>query len=48
MKSMKSRLDEMLGERMKINYVFVEEIEKSPIGKARLVNQHLDIKKYLG
>jgi len=38
---------ELIGDRMAIKIVYSETIDKSPIGKAKLVEQELDIRDYL-
>lgn len=44
---MKSQIRELLGNRVRFVYDFTDELPKSKIGKARLVQQRLDINQYL-
>ncbi len=44
--SMKSKLLEIIGESLQINYIFVKSLEQSPIGKAKLVEQKLNVLNY--
>ena len=44
---MKTQIISLLGDRFKVAYDFTDEISRSKIGKARLVQQHLDINQYL-
>lgn len=44
---MKSQIGHLLGNRFKVNYGFTDELPKSKIGKAKLVQQHLDISQYI-
>jgi hypothetical protein len=44
---MKNRMKDLMGDRMAIKIVYSETIDKSPIGKAKLVEQELDIRDYL-
>ncbi len=43
----KDSLNSLLGERMRIHFIFTDQIPKTPIGKAKFVIQELDIGKYL-
>ena len=43
---MRSRVGTLLNGRFKVNYEFVDHVPKSPIGKAKLVHQELDINEY--
>ncbi len=36
-----------MGDRMAIKIIYADTIEKSPIGKAKIVEQELDIRDYL-
>lgn len=47
LRDMKEKMKSILGVRMTIIFSFSGTIEKSPLGKAKLVNQELDINKYL-
>jgi len=38
---------ELIGNRMAIEIIYADTIDKSPIGKAKLVEQELDIRDYL-
>lgn len=44
---MQERMQELIGERMTIRYLFTDKPEKTAIGKARLVEQELDTQEYL-
>lgn len=44
---MKRKMTKLLGDRMKIAFEFVEHLEKSSIGKAKIVDQKLSIEDYL-
>ena len=44
---MKDKINSLVKDRLRINFSFSERINQSEIGKAKLVNQELDIKKYL-
>lgn len=43
---MKTQIKNLLGERFRVNYEFTKDLPKSGIGKAKLVQQELDIRKY--
>jgi len=45
---MKEKVEALLGDELKLGFSFADEIPSTQIGKARLVNQELDIKKYFG
>jgi len=45
--AMKSQINNQLVDRFNVAYVFADEIPRSNIGKARLVQQQLDINQYL-
>ena len=47
-KEMQDKMNELIGERMSMEFRFTEKTEKSPLGKARLVVQELDTHEYLG
>ncbi len=44
---MKNRMQDLMGDRMAIKIIYADTIEKSPIGKAKIVEQELDIRDYL-
>ena len=44
---MKDKVELILGRRIKVDFVAVDNIAKSPIGKAKLVEQELDVNEYL-
>jgi len=44
---MKEKMTSLLGERMDIYYSFSDKVEGTPLGKAKLVHQELDISQYL-
>jgi phenylacetate-CoA ligase len=44
---MKEKMGSLLGERMNICFSFTDAVNKSPIGKAKLVNQELDVRQFL-
>jgi len=44
---MKNRMKDLMGDRMAIKIIYADTIEKSPIGKAKIVEQELDIRDYL-
>jgi phenylacetate-CoA ligase len=44
---MKRKMTELIGDRMKIEFEVVEHLEKSSIGKAKIVDQKLSIEDYL-
>lgn len=46
-RKMATRMEELIGDRMAIRFLFAESSEKTAIGKAKLVNQELDIREYL-
>ncbi len=45
--AMQSRISDLLAKRFNVGYRFTDDMPRSPIGKARLVQQALDIKPYL-
>jgi phenylacetate-CoA ligase len=45
---MQARMQELIGERMAMRFLFSDRTEKTAIGKARLVEQELDTREYLG
>lgn len=44
---MKKRIHDLIGDRFSLRFVFAERTEKTAIGKARLVEQELDIDQFL-
>jgi phenylacetate-CoA ligase len=44
---MKSQIEHLVGNRFSVNYDFTDELPKSKMGKARLVQQQLDISQYI-
>lgn len=47
-REMQARMQELIGDRMILRFLFANQVEKTAIGKARLVDQELDIREYLG
>ncbi len=47
-REMQTRMQELIGDRVTIRFLFSDQVKKTAIGKARLVEQELDIRKYLG
>jgi phenylacetate-CoA ligase len=47
-KEMRARMEELIGSRISMQFQFAEKTDKSPIGKAMLVEQELDTKEFLG
>jgi len=45
--AMRDRMHELIGDRMSMRFLFAGHTEKTPIGKARLVEQELDTREYL-
>lgn len=45
---MQSRMQGLLGNRMSLRFIFVKETKKTMIGKAKLVEQDLDTREFLG
>ena len=45
---MQKKMQDLIGDRMTIRFRFSNQVEKTTIGKARLVEQELDIHEYLG
>ncbi|MEZ4601741.1 MAG: hypothetical protein R2940_18275 [Syntrophotaleaceae bacterium] len=45
---MQARMQELIGDRMAMRFLFSDQTEKTAIGKARLVEQELDTREYLG
>ncbi|NMC75604.1 MAG: phenylacetate--CoA ligase family protein [Geobacteraceae bacterium] len=48
LRDMETRMWELVGDRMIMRFLFAEKTEKTAIGKARLVDQELDVSAYLG
>lgn len=44
---MQDRMQELIGDRMAIRFMFSDTVEKTPIGKAKLVEQELDMREFL-
>jgi len=44
---MQNHMRELIGDRMTINFKFSDAVEKTPIGKAKLVEQELDMREFL-
>jgi len=44
---METQMRELIGNRLSIRIVFSDTIDKSPIGKAKLVEQELDMRNYI-
>ena len=44
---MKTQIEHLVGNRFSVNYDFTDELPKSKMGKARLVQQQLDISQYI-
>jgi phenylacetate-coenzyme A ligase PaaK-like adenylate-forming protein len=44
---MRDKIELILGKRLKVDFVSVDNIPKSPIGKAKLVEQEIDVNEYL-
>lgn len=47
LENMKAALKRLLGDRMKVEFSFEDEPPKSPLGKEKLVDQKLNVRKYL-
>lgn len=47
-RDMESRMRELIGDRMHMRFTYADRTEKTVIGKARLVQQELDTREYLG
>ncbi|WP_028319402.1 phenylacetate--CoA ligase family protein [Desulfobulbus elongatus] len=47
-REMQARMLDLIGDRMTIRFLFSDQVEKTPIGKARLVEQELDTREYFG
>ena len=46
-REMQDRMNELIGSRITMRFLFADKSEKTPIGKARLVEQELDTREYL-